>query len=229
MTEDKTYSSEILAGDILLLAHQGLPDEQETDFDLDFFKRQVGDAYAGILRQQYLDSYKMLRQEGGNFVEIVQFDQQWLKTEVVQVKKDEKSGLFTASLTAKIFTFPFDQSSTGIQQVRSVRFDQCDLVRTRPSFVWKKKYLPTTKNVFWWPEQDILYLTSDCCKELQVLYVPSMDEDIELQQGVADQIKEQVLKLFFAARQGNFPDNTNDSRPPSSPESEANPEKLVRQ
>jgi hypothetical protein len=223
---DKIYNSDVLAGDILLLAHQGLPDEQETVFTIEYFQRAVADAWAGILRQQYLDAYKQLRSDGDLYASFVQFDQQWLKGEQVEVSKDEESGLWKAELKGKVLTFPFDRSSIGFQDVRSTKFGACNLVRAKPSIYWKLKHQPETNVTYWWPEQGSIFLTKECCKNLQIFYVPELDEEFDIDRGAAEQIKQQVLNVYFSAKKSTVPDLTNNSNPIAELNTEADKQTL---
>lgn len=224
---DQITNRAALAQDIMDLYYQDFKDDNEQHFDIEFFDRQVDDAYAAILREEYIEQYNMLRNEGRGRIDIVTFDSSWLKSELVDLKKHE-SGLWFVELSQKVFSFPFDQSNVGIQDVRSGKYDaDCNFIRDNPDSAWKNKHLPKTRGLtFWWPEDGKVFFDNDCCKQARVLYIPSGGKDLEMQQGVANQIKEYVLRLMKFAKDGVVTDMTNDSNSNQGAQTETNKETL---
>lgn len=228
MTDNQPIKRDTLAQDIMTLFYQDLFVSSDQPFDIDFFIRAVNDSYEAILRQEYIDTYSILRKNGEHLVQLVTFDTKWLRSETLELKKDEPSGLWKVTPGGKIFSFPFDQSSVGIQDVRSVRYNDCNLVRADVGTGWQDKHMPDNSVTSWWPEGDDIFFDKDCCKKIRVFYVPVPDETLQMQQGLANQIKEYVLKLMFAAKEGNVPDMTDDNNPIRTPQSEMNKETVQK-
>lgn len=214
----------VLAQDIMDAYYQQFKEGNEDFFDLDYFVRQVHDARAGILRQEYIDQYKMLRQERRHLNDMVEFSIDWLKSETAKLEKDEATGNFKVKIKGDVFEFPFDQSSIGYQMVVPVKRDACTLVRTRINESNLDKFMPKTSVVFWYPiGNGELEFDKDCCKEVRVYYVGA--EPLDIPDGLSDRIKDIVLNRMFAAKNGRgVIDVTNDSNPNAVPQTEINKE-----
>jgi hypothetical protein len=214
---------DVLASDIMDLYYQTYKEENEDFFDLDFFIRQVVDAHAFLVRQEYKEQYAMLRGEGAHKVWGVTFSEQWLKKHTGKLEKDGK--FFSVKLPDPVLSFPYDQSFCGIQLVVP---HHCDVHRTSRAQYWALKFVDGV--IFWWPE-----VTADSTKvtcsdnapqELDVYYIPVPGEDTELDDGLADPIKDIVWTRMAKARQGEVVDTTNDSNTNTVPQSEINKEQV---
>jgi len=216
----------ILAQDIMDAYYQDYKEDNEDFFDLDYFVRAIGDSHASILREEYIEQYKMLRQENRHLTDMVTFSTDWLKDEILELKKSDETGYFHAKITGKVFQFPYDQSNCGYQVVAPVKRDGCTLKRTTISEVSLDKFMPENTIVFWYViAKGVLAFDKDCCKKVRVYYVDA--DALDIPDGLADRIKDTILARMFGAKSGRGVINvTNDSNPNAIAQSEINKETM---
>lgn len=188
----------------------------ETDFwELEDFVRMCGNVISSMYYDFYKQQYGILRQDKKD--EVVEFDAGWL----LEQDADVKDG--GAILPYPVMVFPYDQSSTGIQNVFSgSNFDQ--LERTSISALYQLNYVPKCNRAFWYSDVSITdgvlvnsrigikNLSDVQIKKIRVQYIPSMDNENALVPDgiIGDAISKTVLTLKQMAT-GEVVDKTNDS------------------
>lgn len=225
MSEIKHKKLAILAQDIMDMYYQDFKEDEENHFDLDFFKRQVLDAHARLLREEYLQAYAILRSNGGHLVEVVCLGENYITKKRFKLEKDDVSGVWKVKL-GKVFSFPYDNSSTGIQDVTPIKYDGCVMVRSKRSKQFMKRFQPETTITRWWPEINEIFFDKNCCSEVNVFFIPDSADDSEINPAFADMIKDTVLDRMFRAKNGNVIDQTNDGNKNAIPQTEINKENL---
>lgn len=183
----------------------------ENDFwELSDFISMVGNTVAGMYQDIYKQYYALIRQDKNP--EVVCFDSGWLLSQELEVKKDN-DGFLTATLTKPVMTFPYDRSSSGLQEIFIIEpFNTCQPERTSISALYQFKYLPKTNRVFFYQDMNKINFWSNIIlnvKKIRVLYVPVMnDPEAPVADGIiADAITKTVSTLKQIAA-GNVVDST---------------------
>lgn len=180
----------------------------EDDFwDLEDFVSMCGNTAAALYSTFYQQEYAMLRQERKD--EVISFDAGWLLEQEVEVKK--VGDRLLAVLENPVMTFPYDNSSSGIQTIFITEPNSFDeLERTSIGELWKMKYLPKTNRIFFFSDvsptscmtiSQLGFINKGGCniKKIRVLYVPSMtDEKSNIADGI---ISDVVIKTVLAMKQ----------------------------
>lgn len=213
----------VLAQDIMDAYYQDFTDDNEAFFALDYFMRAAQDSLAALRDEEYIERYKLLRQQNLHLTTLITFDQDWLNAERLTIKEDKESGYFVAEMKGKVASFIFDESMVGLQMVRPVKRGECRLVRSSVSQINMDHHLPKTEITFWWPGPDNkIYFDKDCCKEVWVDFVPSLDDNMKIGEGKAEAIKRRVLAFMLEAKNGTITNTTNDSNPITTVQTETN-------
>jgi hypothetical protein len=212
---------DILAQDIMDLYYGDFKEENEDFFDIDFFIRQVEDTHAFILREEYKQMYAMLRADNRHKVDMVSIPDRWLVRGSLEVKSDKDAPAYVA-LKNEIFSFPYDQTSCGVQDV--IPLEDCTLIRSSYSDVWKEKFTGKIGRWFIIPDNEGVKIGfKNYTGKVEVLYVPVAGAKTFIDEGLADQIKDIILNRMFKAKSGEgVIDKTNDSNPNAIPETEIN-------
>lgn len=207
-----------LAMDNYYLNYQG----EDDFFDLEDFTTMVGNTIAGMYLTFYQQQYQMLRQEKKE--EVITFDSGWLMEQDLDVSVDKDTKSIYAILEKPVMSFPYDKSSTGIQNIFITDpFSSEELERVSLSSIWQLKYIPKTNVIFFCPDVSpttcdggyakITFIKKGDCniKKVRVLYVPSLnDGEAYVSDGV---IGDAIIKTVMAMRQmesGQVIDQTND-------------------
>ena len=155
----------------------------------------AGNAAAGLYQEFYQQEYAMLRSEVKDSV--IQFDTGWLDEQILPVKAVD--GLFIADLKYPVMTFPYDRQQIGIQ---NVIYKQQDLDRISYSAAYQLKYLPVTPNMFFYGDRNRIVITNTGTKvidEVRVLYVPSMNAEANIPDGITEKVIMATLNLMRQA------------------------------
>lgn len=176
----------------------------EDDFwDIDDFIAMTGNTVSAMYLDYYKQTYAMLRQDKKQ--EIVAFDAGWLLSQ--EVCAETIKGKTFAILEKPVMTFPFDNSSIGIQNVFITDpYCEDELERTTLSQLYQLKYLDDECIKFFYadvPAYDckvvskIGFAKAGNVKKIKVYYVPSMnDGDAFVCDGmIADAISKTVLTM----------------------------------
>lgn len=150
-----------------------------TDFfDIDDYIFHCAAAAATFYQQLYDKEYARMRADGQKD-QVVAFANDFLSTQILKVEK--KDGETFAMLTDQVFSFAYDQSNTGLQNVFCfVPRPVYELERSDIDELWQLQYLPKTNKIFWALDGDrILLVNKGGCnvKEIKVLYVPQVNAD----------------------------------------------------
>lgn len=150
-----------------------------TDFfDLDDFIFHCAAAAAAFYQQLYEKEYARMRQDGQKD-EVVAFSNDFLSTQVVPV--GNKDGRLVAKLTEDVFSFAYDQSNVGVQNVFCVDpAPSYELERSDIDEFWQLEYLPITNKIFWALDGSEIELKKrgNCnVKKIKVWYVPQINSD----------------------------------------------------
>jgi hypothetical protein len=201
-----------IAADCMDAYNQDYADDNETFFDQPYFERQCADAYSSLVDNQYQVVYAALRADNRHRTEFVTLDPLMLTQENVEIKKDGESGYWKAELKGKIFSFKYDQSSCGLQAIYAAQRGKCTLVRSKQEQAYLDEFMPNNDTVYYWPWNGGVRLDKGFCTQLIVTYVAQPTPDLPVQDGLAWDIKKNVLDLMFNAKRGGQPsDPTNDS------------------
>lgn len=155
----------------------------------------TGNAAAGLYQEFYQQEYAMLRSEVKDSV--IQFDTGWLDEQILPVKTED--GIVSAELKFPVMTFPYDRQQIGIQ---NVIYKQQDLDRISFSAAYQLKYLPVTPTMFFYGDRARIVICNTGTKtidEVRVLYVPSMNADANIPDGIIEKVIMATLNLMRQA------------------------------
>lgn len=204
---------EEIAADCMDAYNQEFVDDNETFFNQQYFESACADAYSDLMDNQYQTIYAALRADNRHRTSFVEIDPIVCTSEKITVEKDEETGYWKATLTGRVISFRYDQSSCGVQQIYPTKRGECVLVRSKQMMDFLDNFMPPSKVVHYWPVTDNeVRFDSGCCKEVVINYVSSPHPKLKIQDGLAHTIKTNVLALMFNAKRGGQPvDPTNDS------------------
>lgn len=183
----------------------------ENDFwELTDFISMVGNTVASMYQQVYQQYYTMIRQEKNP--EVVCFDSGWLLSQELEVSKDS-NGFLTTTLSKPVMTFPYDKSSSGIQEIFIIEpFNTCQPERTSLSALYQLKYLPKTNRVFFYQDMSKINFWSNVIfnvKKIRLLYVPVMnDAEAPIADGMIAQAISTTVNDLKKIAAGNVIDST---------------------
>lgn len=204
---------ENIAADCMDAYNQEFFDDNEHFFDQEYFERQCEDAYASRIDKAYQTAYATLRSDNKHRTTYVELDTTMLSTEDIKIEKEEKdTGYWFAKLKGKIFSFQYDQSSCGLQHIMPKKRGECVLVRAKQNQDFLDEFMPPSKIVNYWPWKDGIRFDGGCCKDVTVMFVAAPHPKLPVQDGLAFDIKQDVLNMMFSAKRGGQPsDPSNDS------------------
>lgn len=140
----------------------------------------------------YEKEYARMRADG-QADEVVAFSNDFLSDQFIKV--EEKDGEIFARLTQQVFSFAYDQSNVGIQNVFcNVPRPAFELERGDIDEFWQYEYLPNSKKTFWALDGSIIRLKKQgLCnvKELRVIYVPEIsinNPEAQLPDGIVSDV-----------------------------------------
>lgn len=174
-------------------------------FDLSDFVTHCGNAITAIYQAFYNQEYQQLRQEKKD--EFITFDIAWLNADEIDVKKERD--ITFAILQHSVMTFPFDKSLTGIQLV--LDDNGVEVERTTIQQLFQLKYLPVTNRIFFYADllggdkcetgSKIKFANKGICnlKKVRVYYVPSVNDDMQVPDGIIENVIQQTLSMMRAA------------------------------
>lgn len=147
-------------------------------FTLDDFIFQAAASVAAFYQQLYEKEYARMRWDGQKD-EVVAFSNDFLSTQTLKVQN--KYGETFAILKEQIFSFAFDASNVGLQNVFcSKPAPQYELERSDVDELWQLKYLAATNTIFYALDGErILLIKKGLCnvEEVKVLYVPAINSN----------------------------------------------------
>lgn len=212
----------ILAQDIMDLYYGDYKSDDQF-YDIDFFLRQVQYSYDALLKEEYEKQRRELRQDNAMRELLVSFDTTWLSREEHVVKEDR-----TIELKASIFSFPFDNSNVGLQDIVPLDNDVI-LARGTESERWETKYFPKdATTVMWWgyDKNKIEFAGTSKVGKVHVLYVPAFSGEIEIGMGLSEEIQRRVLNVMLGAKNQTIIDTVNDGNIAQTKETEINRNQL---
>lgn len=216
-------NSETLAQDIMDAYYQDYKGDDEF-FDLDYFSRKVIYEYDGLLKEEFDKERMLLLRLGAAQELMVLFDTSWLTRKDFTIAEKKQ----TVELDEPVYTFPFVNTGTGIQDVVTDS-DDIILARVSESGAWNQKYFPKKTNTVIWYSHDktkITFKGDMPAGKVSVLYLPSIADGADIANGLAAEIQKRVLNVMIAARSGEVIDTTNDGNEAQSKETEINRDQL---
>lgn len=177
----------------LSLVAQQCMDLFYTDFksNTDFFDLSDFILYSGnTLTGYYLSEYRQMKAEmrADRQEEVVAFSEGVLSEQVLEVKNID--GVLTSELECPVMSFPYDEQSTGIQQVLPTRSRDCqNLERSNINQIWQFKHLPITDRIFWYADgNEIKYFVNaiEPLNKVRVLYVPLVNKNMSVPSSLID-------------------------------------------
>lgn len=188
---------------------------QADFFTINDFIFHCAASAASFYQQLYEREYTKLRADGQKD-EVVAFSNDFLNTQILEVKK--KDGETFAELKEQVFSFAWDSSNVGVQNVFcSKPAPQYELERSDIDEIWQLKYTPKNNLTFWALDGGrILLINNGTCnvKEIKVLYVPQITAD-NPEALLPDAIVSPVINTTVAAirelRNGAIVKKTNDN------------------
>lgn len=181
---------------------------QQFKSNSDFFELSDFISYAGdTLSDYYLQEYKQLKAQmrADKQEEVVSFSENTLLQQEVKVENED--GELVGTLKSPVLTFPYDEQSSGIQFVLPVASRDCqNIERANMSFLWKKKHLPLTDRIFWYPEgpAKLKFWTNsnNNVTKVNVFYVPSVNAAMLVPDTLVDYITTNTVTKMKAIKQG---------------------------
>jgi hypothetical protein len=159
----------------------------------------AGNAASAIYTEFYQQEYAMLRSEGKD--DVVAFDTGWLDEQILEIKQGD--GFLIADFINPIMAFPYDRQSVGVQNVFiEDPLSIYELERTSISAIYQLKYVPITNKIWFCKDRDrLILINKGTCevKKIKVLYVPSMNKDANVPEGIAERVLTETFNLMRQA------------------------------
>lgn len=192
---------------------------KNTDFlRMVHFKFLIANAYAALLQEEYVKSYRNnLLVHGHGFADI---SSDWLVEDQIEVDLQGKQ-LF-AKLNQPYFSFLYDQSGIGIYSIRPTGegVGVIDLLRIHPEEEYKYKYVPFAPNVvYFFPLKDKVVFLGDTTKgvKFQLLFIPSLatlEDSLQVPMALNEEVIKRAFNVLMAAKSGTpIVDKTADGNP----------------
>lgn len=171
--------------------------------------------YGKILQEEYEKSYKLSLAERG--IGEATMNPEWYVPAELDVVPSEE-GDREVVLPSCPFTFRFDRSSTGIQNISQLAGRCGEFIRISAEETWKLKSAPNTDIIWWYPLGNKIIFPKIHCglKKVRVLYIPSLkelDDNCAIPDSMAHDIIAGTLNLMFIARSGGVVDMTSNQNP----------------
>lgn len=198
-----------------------------TDFvENSDFEFHCAAAAASFYQQLYEKEYARMRQDGQK-EEVISFSNDFLSSQVCDVKFEH--GKRFATLKEDVFSFAYDQSNVGVQNVFCFNpKPEYELERSDVDELWQLKYLPITSRIFWalnGSEIEIIK-KGDCnVQQIKVLYVPEINSnnpEALLPDGIVKPVIDSVVATMRDLGQGKVVKKTMDLNDNKSVETEIN-------
>ena len=216
----------------LKIVAQQCQDAYEQDFrgSTSFFVLQdfifnAAATAAAIYQQMYREVYAQKRADGEKD-EVVAFSNDFLSAQVLDVKKE--NGEVYAILKEQVFSFAYDQSQVGVQNVFCIKPAPIyELERSDVDELWQLQYLPKTNRIFWALEENkILIIAKGICNvsQIRVLYVPQINSnnpETLLPDGIVKPVIDATVQAMREQAQKTVKKSL-DLNPNISPQTEAN-------
>jgi hypothetical protein len=204
-----------------------------TDFfDIDDFIFHCSAAAAAIYQSLYEREYAKQRQDGEKD-SVVAFSNDFLSSQILDVKKE--GGEVFAKLKEPVFSFAYDQSNTGFQNVFCVLPKPAyELERSDVDELWQLEYLPKTNRIFWAVDGDkILLISKGQCnvQSIKLLYVPQINANNPenlLPDGIVKAVIESAVLSIKELGKDKVVKKTTDMNENKVVQSEANKNAIVK-
>jgi|GEM_PF-3280674 len=164
-----------------------------TDFfTLDDYIFNCAATAAKLYQTLYEKEYARMRAAGEDD-EVVAFSNDFLSDQFLEVKSSDDG--YIAKLKEQVFSFAYDQSNVGIQNVFcSLPKPSFELERGDIDEFWQYDFLPKTNKIFWAIDGGVIRLKPQgICnvKEIRVIYVPEINAKnpkTELPDGIVSDV-----------------------------------------
>jgi hypothetical protein len=209
-----------LAETIMYMYYRDYPSDEEF-FDIDSFKSAVVQAYSKLLLDDYKEQKLINRQTEG--ISMVSLSADLLTSADLDIQKEDATGLMFVKLPKRYLVFPFDPMATAIQSVAPVGKRCNEFIKVSIDDRWKICQIPSGAASYYSAEIDKIVFERLSCKDLnkvRVTYaqqISSDDDDFDIADTRAFQIQTMVLQVFFAAKDNNTIDMSNDSNNNTTP------------
>lgn len=181
---------------------------------------------ADIYQKLYEREYAKNRADGQKD-EVVAFSNDFLSTQ--ELKVITENGETFAKLKENIFSFAYDQSNVGCQNVFCIDpRPQYELERSDVDELWQLKYLPRTSTSFWALDADRILLVNkgqSNVNKIKVLYVPEVNAnnpETLIPDGIVLAVIQSAVQSVKELGQGRVVKKTLDQNPDTSMQTEAN-------
>lgn len=186
----------------------------ENFFQKEHFHYLVGSYYNSLIIADYNKSKAENASENGYIYPT--FSAAMMVNKKYDVKTDDDFKYF--EIGGDVVTFPYDNRGYGVQNIRCYNKACGSFHRTEPSNKQRLCLLTFTNSIWWWVENDRVYMYSagQIPGEVTATIVPAIkedDEDFFIPQSYESQIINGVLGLFKQAAQGAVIDIANNSNP----------------
>lgn len=183
-------------------------------FDLDDFIRFVGNAWAYLLVQEYKENYALMAKEG--VIDVVGFSHDFIQEQVVDVRQEGNT--YFGRLKSPIMGFPYDQRTTGIQNVFPIGNQGCgEIIRASIDEQWMDCYLPRTSKRFWHLQtrDKMIFTNIEQCnlKKVSVLYIPAPeDPNLIITEGKVGEVLSAAMLLMKGEENKIIPSVNNQNK-----------------
>lgn len=184
---------------------------KEDFFDLDFFINEVLSVRNALLEQEFKEERKMDISLYGDEYPLTLIGGEWSEQYKGEVKYNEDLLEYYTDIPVKIFSFPYDRYTLGVQSI--IPLGKCDeLLRIRLNEAWVACGFDVTADTVCWYVQHnkIVFKNIDnhCIKNIVMNLIPSYDDCTRdekctalVPDGKEFQIKQLVLDNTFKAYQ----------------------------
>ena len=203
-----------------------------TDFfDITDFTFHCAAAAAAVYQALYDKEYARMRSDGQKD-EVVAFSNDFLSTQILDVKSE--GGEVFAKLKENVFSFAYDQSNVGVQNVFCFTpAPQYELERGDIDELWQYQHLPVANKIFWALDGDRILLIKKGVvnvSKIRVLYVPEIsanNPEVLLPDGIVKAVMEAAVESIRTMGGERVIKKTTDLNENASPQTETNKNAVV--
>jgi len=183
-----------------------------TFFTLEDWVQRCGSVLGEYYLNEFKAQYAELRQEKRD--EVVGFSTDVLSE--LSLTFEGGQGEWTSKEKVNAFSFAYDKQNSGYQNVFITKpAPRKEAIRTSINELWQLEYSGTVNRIFWYPEGGKIKAVSKGFCNLQeaiLYYVPSIEEDMMVPDGVIDYVRRTAVQNMMIAAQQIVKETNNGNR-----------------